>query len=211
MAVSSGTDSKFVEAALSNVTLQSFNSADIGTTYTGTTSQSGAAVTVKGSGTNIWGQSDNFRYVYRDNLTGDATIVAKIAGMTMIGASANSNTKIGVMIRQSTAANSAHQSIFIDGVKKIKSIYRDYTGGWAGKNYDGTAVETLPIWLKVQKIGNTVKTYSSSDGAIWTERSSRTLTFTGPFTAGLAVSSGTDSKFAEVTFSDNTWPYVYAP
>ncbi|NQX59958.1 InlB B-repeat-containing protein [Paenibacillus qinlingensis] len=206
LAVSSGTDSKFAEATLSNVTVHSFNSADIGTTYTGTTSQAGSTVTVKGSGTNIWGQSDNLRYVYRDNLTGDATIVAKIAGMTMIGASANSNTKIGIMLRQSSAANSAHHGIFIDGAIKVKSIYREYTNGWAGKNYDGTTVETLPIWLKVEKIGNTIKTYTSAEGTIWTLRSSRNITFTGPFTAGLAVSSGTDSKFAEVTFDNVMWP-----
>jgi uncharacterized repeat protein (TIGR02543 family) len=209
LAVSSGTDSKFVEAAFSNITWPNYTSADIGTSYTGSTLQAGeSAVTVKGSGTNIWGQSDNLRYVYQEDITGDTTIVAKINGLTVLGASANSNTKIGIMIRQSTAANSAHQGIFIDGVTKIKSIYRDYSSGWAGKNYDGAAAEALPIWLKVEKAGNLFKTYSSTDGIVWTERSSRTLSFTGPFTAGLAVASGTDSKFAEVSFSNITWPYA---
>jgi len=32
------------------------------------------------------------------------------------------------------------------------------------------------------------------------------MTFAGPFTIGLAVASGTDGKFAEVTFGNVTWP-----
>jgi regulation of enolase protein 1 (concanavalin A-like superfamily) len=110
------------------------------------------------------------------------------------------------MIRQSASANSAHQAIVIDGTKRVKSIYRDTAGGWAARNFDGTTVETLPIWLKLQKIGNVIKTYTSTDGSAWTERSSRTITFSGPFTVGLAVSSGTDSKFVEATFGDVAWP-----
>jgi uncharacterized repeat protein (TIGR02543 family) len=181
-------------------------STDLGTTYAGSTSLSGGNVTVTGSGANIWGQSDSFRYVHLSNLTGDATIVAKVNAFAVTGASANSNTKVGIMIRQSASANSAHQAIVIDGTKRVKSIYRDTAGGWAARNFDGTTVETLPIWLKLQKIGNVIKTYTSTDGSAWTERSSRTITFSGPFTVGLAVSSGTDSKFVEATFGDVAWP-----
>jgi uncharacterized repeat protein (TIGR02543 family) len=183
-----------------------YDSVDVGTTYAGSTSQAGENVTVEGSGGNIWGQSDSFRYVRQDDLTGDVTIVAQVKGLTVTGAAANSNTKAGLMIRQSDAANSAFQGVFVDGTKRVKSIYRDAANGWAGRNYDGTTVETLPIWLKLEKIGNTVKTYTSADGVVWTERSSRTITFAGPFTVGLAVASGTDGKFAEATFGNVTWP-----
>ncbi|WP_438449252.1 InlB B-repeat-containing protein [Gorillibacterium sp. sgz5001074] len=188
-----------------NVPPIAFSTTVVGTVYGGAATQVGSAIKITGSGSNVWGQSDGFQYAYRDQLSGNVTLIARIHGITMSGASANSNTKAGIMIRQNTDANSVQQGIFIDGTAKIKSIYRDSTNGWSGRNYDGTVVETLPIWLKVEKIGNTVKTYSSPDGVTWTERSSRTLTWTGPFTAGLVVSAGSDGKFAEVTFTQVSW------
>ncbi|CAI6051635.1 hypothetical protein COHCIP112018_01500 [Cohnella sp. JJ-181] len=197
-------DNKTVTANF--VEVKSPTSAEIGTKLDGTTAQSGASVTVTGAGANIWGQSDSFRYVHLGNLSGDVTIVAKLAGVSVSGANVNSNTKVGLMIRQSVAADSAFQGIFTVGGTEISGIYRDQTNGWAAKNTGSTTEGTWPIWLKVEKIGNVIKTYASADGATWTEKSSRTITFTGNFTAGLAVSSGTDSKLAEAVFSQVIWP-----
>ncbi|WP_274319382.1 hypothetical protein [Paenibacillus qinlingensis] len=53
-----------------------------------------------------------------------------------------------------------------------------------------------------------MKTYSSIDGAEWTERSSHTLAFTEPYTMGLVLSAGVDGQFVEATFSNIMWPVL---
>ncbi|WP_254638926.1 glycoside hydrolase family 9 protein [Cohnella sp. GbtcB17] len=190
---------KFVE-------IKTPQSKDNDTKIDGSTSQSGASVTMTAAGTGIWGQTDRFRYAYVNIQNGDATIVAKVASVSVPGGKVNSDTKVGLMIRQSKDANSAFQGIFTVGGTEVSSIYRDQTNAWAAKNTDSTTANTWPIWLKVEKTGNIVKTYSSVDGVEWTLKSSRTMTITGEFTAGLAVSSGTEGKLAEVTFDTVIWP-----
>lgn len=186
-------------------------SEDIGSINTGATIATDASIKVKGFGSNIWGQVDRFRYVYQGGIVGDAAIIAKIDGMTFSGASPHKDIRIGIMIRQNTDAGSAHQGIFINGLSELTGIHRDYAGGWAQMNQADQVKVTWPVWLKVERIGNVVKTYWSKDGAVWTERSSQTLNITGSYTMGLAVSAGEDGKFAEAAFSNVMWPKLPAP
>ncbi|MDF2834855.1 MAG: hypothetical protein K0Q63_495 [Paenibacillus sp.] len=189
---------------------EDFRILHIGTAHEGGVTQNGANFTVSGSGSKIWTQSDSFQYVYQDHssLTGDATIVARIDAMAFVGAAASSDTKIGIMIRQNTNANSAFQGIFLDGSRTIRSIHRAIPNGWASANQNTVTADAGAIWFKVEKTGNTFKTYSSTDGAVWTMRSTQTIAFTGTFTAGLAVAAGRDGSFAEVDFSRIEWPYT---
>jgi|GEM_PF-1285151 len=188
------------------VKIEKPESKENGTQIAGTTSQSGASVTMTAAGNSIWGQSDKFRYVFLNVKEGDATIVAKVGSVSVPGGKINSDTKVGLMIRQSTAADSAFQGIFAVGGTEVSSIYRDQTNAWAAKNENSTTAASWPIWLKVEKTGNIVKTYTSVDGVAWTMRSTRAMNITGSFTAGLAVSSGTEGKLAEVTFDTVIWP-----
>ncbi|NQX60014.1 InlB B-repeat-containing protein [Paenibacillus qinlingensis] len=187
-----------------------YENADVGGAAAGATVHEGASMKVTGSGTNVWGMGDKFRYVYQNVKTGDATIVARVDGMTYSGSAPHSDIKIGVMVRQSEAANSAHQGIFVSGRGELVSIKRDFAGSWSQTIPPNapTVKVSGPIWLKVGKVGNHVKTYSSIDGAEWTERSSHTLTFTVPFTMGLVVSAGVDGQFVEGTFSNIMWPVL---
>lgn len=65
----------------------------------GGASYSGATFTVRGSGADIWGTADEFRFVYR-TLTGDGSILARVATVT----NTNSWTKSGVMMRETLTA-----------------------------------------------------------------------------------------------------------
>lgn len=183
-----------------------YESEDIGGISSGTTSAAEASITVKGYGVNIWGETDRFRYVYQAGLNGDQAIVAKVNGMTFSGTSPHNDIKIGVMIRQSLSAGSAHQGIFVNGLRDLTSIHRDYAGGWAQVNTADPLKVTWPVWLKVEKTGNVVKTYWSKDGVEWNLRSSHTLNLTGPFTMGLAVSAGKEGQSVDAVFSDVSWP-----
>jgi hypothetical protein len=59
---------------------------------------------VTGSGADIWGNSDEFTYVY-ETLTGDGTLVARVVG---IGAGTNTWARGGVMIRDSLNGGATH-------------------------------------------------------------------------------------------------------
>lgn len=187
---------------------EDFNLKPIGTTNSGSVKQTGADFTVSGSGSSIWGRTDSFQYVYKDGLKGDAVIVARIDEVTLRDARANSDMKIGIMLRQSLNEDSAFQGIFIDGGRVIKGIHRSIANGWAGANENPETAGSGPIWLKVEKKGNEFKTYSSADGVFWKEQSTQTIMFEGSFTGGLAVAAGTDGKFVDVEFSRIEWPYV---
>ncbi|MNI80373.1 hypothetical protein D3C73_1369030 [compost metagenome] len=130
--------------------------------------------------------------------------------MTYSGSAPHSDIKIGVMVRQSEAANSAHQGIFVSGRGELVSIKRDFAGSWSQTIPPNapTVKVSGPIWLKVEKTGNVVKTYSSADGAEWIERSMHTLALTSPYTMGLVVSAGVDDQFVEGTFSNIMWPVL---
>ncbi len=72
-------------------------------TYSPTTQQ----YSITGGGTNIWGDHDDFHYVYRQ-LKGDFILYARAE---FVGAGAEAHRKMGWMVRQSLAPNSPHVSV----------------------------------------------------------------------------------------------------
>ncbi len=68
----------------------------------GFTAYSGGVLTLNGAGSDIWNTGDQFRYVYQP-VSGDCDITARVTGVE----NSNLNSKGGVMIRESLAANSA--------------------------------------------------------------------------------------------------------
>ena len=80
-----------------------WTAADIGAPrWRGSTTYSAGAFTIDASGTDIWGTSDQFRFVYQP-ISGDVQITARVDSQTVT----NEWAKAGVMIRTSLAANSA--------------------------------------------------------------------------------------------------------
>lgn len=76
---------------------------------------------VYGSGTDIWGTSDQFRYVYRAQ-AGDATLA------THVDFQANTNifVKAGLMVRASNAANAPYYDVVVDAPNAVIAVqYRD--------------------------------------------------------------------------------------
>lgn len=183
-----------------------YTSEDIGGIQAGTTTAEEASIKIRGYGTNVWGRSDKFRYVYQEGLEGDQSIIAKIDGMAFSGSAPNRDIKVGVMIRQSLEEGSAHQGIFVNGLRELTAIYRDRSTGWSQVNDTAPPTVSYPIWLKVEKTGNVVKTYWSKEGTEWVEKSSLTLNLAGKFTMGLAVSAGAEGKYVDAVFSNVLWP-----
>src|SRR3990170_274401 len=76
--------------------------ADIGTpALAGSATYASGVFTMRAAGTDIWGTSDQFRFVYQP-ITGDVDVIARVNSIT----NADAWSKAGVMIRSSLSPGS---------------------------------------------------------------------------------------------------------
>jgi glucose/arabinose dehydrogenase/regulation of enolase protein 1 (concanavalin A-like superfamily) len=164
-----------------------WSQADIGgPALQGTANVSGGTWTVAGAGNDIWADTDQFHYVYRD-LAGDGEIVARVLSQTVT----NDWAKTGIMIKQSTTPMSGYVAAFLapaHGIHLQSDFNHDTDGGPGGAR----------TWLKLTRVGNTVTAYRSTDGVTWTAIG--TGSETGPATIGLVVPSHNGSASCTATF-----------
>jgi hypothetical protein len=149
-------------------------------------------VTMGASGADIWGNADQFRYAYK-TLNGDGSIVARVDNISNI---TNNWTKAGVMIRQSTAAGSAHSITAItgdfwsSGSGNGASFQGRQTADAASVNNDATSVVAPPYYVKIERVGNELSGFISADGAEWLQLgTAREVVMEDPVLIGLAVTS----------------------
>lgn len=152
--------------------------------------------TVSGAGTDIWGTSDQFHYVYR-TLQGDGKIIAQVEGIT----DTHDFAKSGVMIRESLAANAKH----VDIAKVPSGQYTFQYRANAGETTASVKVpSTDPSWLKLERSGNLFTGSYSTDGATWTQVGQQTVSMGSNVYIGLAVSSHNTGKLNTSTFAGVT-------
>ncbi len=161
----------------------SWLTADIGTVgVAGTTGYLNGAFTISGSGADIWGRADSFRFVYHQ-LTGDGQIIARVASLQ----NTNSWAKGGVMIRESLAANATNALMAITPASGTTFQRRLVTGDYAVST-SGSRV-TAPYWVKLVRSGNTFSGYISTNGMNWVLVGSDTIPMANTVYIGLAVTS----------------------
>jgi phosphatidylserine/phosphatidylglycerophosphate/cardiolipin synthase-like enzyme/regulation of enolase protein 1 (concanavalin A-like superfamily) len=171
-----------------------WSASDIGAVgVPGVSSSQGGTFTVAGSGADVWGTADAFRYTYQ-SLTGDGQIVARVASLAPV----NSWSKAGVMIRNSLAANSAYAFMIISVAKGSVFQYRASTGASAA-SIAGTAVAP-PYWVRIVRSGNTITGYQSANGSSWTLVGSASIPMGQTVQIGLAVTSHDNTRLATATF-----------
>jgi len=159
----------------------------------------------------IWGTSDNFRFVYK-KLNGDGAVSAKVLGVT--GGSATW-AKAGVMIRESLAPSSPYALMHPtpDGRRAFQN--RPATGVNAVSAHSDTEAVTFPVWVKVERKSNQFTGYYSQDGLVWTQQpdtentgtdsspNPQTITMASSVYIGLAVTSNNSAGgFCFAEFSD---------
>lgn len=172
-----------------------WQSSDIGAvTLAGSASASGGTFTVTGTGADIWGSADAFRYAYVQ-LPGDGTMVARVATVQNV----NVWTKAGVMLRQTLDANSAHASMFVTPGKGLAFQRRPSTG--ATTLYTGI-LGAAPQWVRLVRAGQIVTASVSADGVSWTVVGQDTISFSGAVWVGLALTSHDTTQTATATFDN---------
>ena len=162
----------------------------------GSASYSSGTFTVKGSGADIYGTSDQFNYVSQ-SVNGNLTITARVASQT----NTNAWAKAGVMVRESTAAGAAYVGVYITPGKGASLQYRPSTGASAINGPETTGL-VAPYWVQLVRSGSTFTASISPDGVTWTVFGTETATMAASATAGLAVASHDNTLLNTSTFDN---------
>ncbi len=179
---------------------------DIGTTNTGTSIEEAAImadanpqrqVRICGSGADIWGNSDGFRYVAR--LSGDG--IMEFQARLIAFSANNSWAKVGLMVRSATNPSAAHAHMLASYSNGRRYQYRRYNGSSTGSRSSGSY--TLPVWLKVRKVGRDVYGFISQDGVNWTYASHYIIEdLNTDYYLGFAVTAHDNSRLATAIFDN---------
>ena len=110
---------------------------------------SNGVFSVTGSGADIWGTADAFRFVYVP-VTGNCTIIARVVSVQNI----DPWSKAGVMIRESMNANAANAFIAVTPGNGVTWQTRSSTGGSSGNSAVGGL--NAPYWVKLVRNGKYV-------------------------------------------------------
>jgi regulation of enolase protein 1 (concanavalin A-like superfamily) len=200
LAVTSHNNSQLSTATFDNVSVTPFPSpwltSDIGTTgLQGSAEYYNSAYTLKGAG-NVSGTADAFRFLYQ-TLSGDGEIKVRMPSPANTG----TNTRLGVMIRDSLTTTSACAFMATDGGGNYLWLQRT-TSGSAMTNPASTT--GAGQWVRIVRSGNTLSGYTSSDGVNWTPLSSSTITMGANIYIGLADASGVTTTLNSTGFDNVT-------
>ena len=168
-----------------------------GTSYMNSTAR---LWTLTGSGNSIDGSTDAFHFA-SDSVTGDQTVMARVASITAV----NPLAKAGVMFRDGTGASVSFADVTVTGSTGILFQYR--SGSAATTTVTATSV-SQPAWVKLVRNGNVFTAYYAATLDIpqpsdWILISATTIaSFSTTYQAGLAVTSNSSTLIATGIFSN---------
>ena len=172
-----------------------WNSLDIGDVGSpGSTISDDGTYTINSSGSDIWGKSDEFRFVYQ-SLKGDGTIIANVVSLT----NTNDWAKAGVMIREALESSSTQ-------ISTIVSVRQGIAAQWRladGENSSNKAVGgSAPYWVQLNRTGNLFTASASQDGETWEEVHSETIEMADEVFMGLCVTAHDNAKICTAEFDN---------
>lgn len=154
---------------------------------------------IAGAGVDIAGTADNFRFVHQA-ITGDFDVRVRID--SIVGAS-GFNAQAGLMARATLDANSRHVNVRLDQANTVMFKHRASTGGTT--TFSSTAKDLVgPVWVRLQRVGNTFIGFHSVDGTTWIERSRVTMSMPSTLLVGMTTVSRSSTELATVQFRDLT-------
>ncbi|HVZ20547.1 MAG TPA: Ig-like domain-containing protein [Vicinamibacterales bacterium] len=192
IAVTSHSSSAATTASLSQIALASsapaglpagMSDGDIGSpAISGSAGYTGGSFSIHAGGSDIWGTSDQFHYVY-EKVTGDVDVSVHIASL----AYADRWSKAGVMIRETLNAGSAHGYALVSAGMGYAFQERPTTGGSSVNTSGGSGA--APGWLRLKRAGALLTAYRSTDGTNWTVIGSDSISMANTVYVGIAVTS----------------------
>jgi hypothetical protein len=160
--------------------------------------------TVIGDGADIWDTSDSFHFVFR-SLKGDGMMTARV--VSIAGAGLNEWAKAGVMIREILSAKSMHaMTVMTPGSTQNHAAqfqWRPTTGGLSDRSQGGSM--NLPYWVRIQRMGNTLRGYISPNGSTWTQQGTdQTISMSQTVYFGLVAHSHVPGQLLTAKFDNVT-------
>ena len=172
--------------------------ADVGSVgQAGNTDCSAGTFSVAGSGADIEGAADAFRYVCQPS-SGACEVRARVVSVQ----NTDPWAKAGVMIRESTAPGAANAAVVVTPGNGLAFQRRTGTGGsTASTVVPGVAA---PRWVRLARsASNSFRAYYSSDGTNWTQvGSAMTISMSNSVSAGLAVTAHNNATTCAATFDN---------
>jgi fibronectin type 3 domain-containing protein len=193
----------------------------LGTQTTGrNVSYSNGVWTMTGLGGGVWTDgSDDCQFAYQ-TMTGDCAMLAQVTSSTYSG---SNNGKVGLMIRDNlvgTVSQRAWIGIVPNPTSPLmESHQRGWTETWGGSGWaqrSNPLPPGMPYWVKIERRGNQITTYSSPDGTTWAPIiSSYYGNLPSTLYIGLFVCSGNTTPntatFAHLSFTGGTGGLVTTP
>lgn len=145
---------------------------------------------VRAAGQDIWGVEDSFHYVYFP-FTGNFDFRAQVSGVQLT----HEWAKAGLMIRESLDSQSRHAFIGLTPNGVAEFLRRPN----AGSETEATVSEDWPIqsWVRLQRQGNLVTGFVSTNGQDWVVVGSIQGSFAGSVLVGIGVTSHAPSQLTE--------------
>jgi autotransporter-associated beta strand protein len=141
--------------------------------------------TLTGAGTGITGTADGCRFVYQTG-SGDCSVTVRVQSLNTTG----SGTKVGVMIRESLAANARTAGVWVSPANGILFTRRTSTGG--NTSVTASTNKTAPYWVRITRTGNTFRAFLSTNGTSWTQFGNNVnISMSATTSIGIATTSGT--------------------
>ena len=167
---------------------------DIGSPVTtGSARYPGDVFTVHGGGSDIWGPTDEFHYVYQP-MSGDGEIVARVTSQTPTDVWA----KAGVMIKESATPGAPSAMLAVTPANGYAFQHS------VESNQSGTPYTFPNAWMRLTRNGNVIEVSTSTNGTTWNVMGSATIPMAVNATAGLFVNSHNWGSLSTVTFDNVT-------
>jgi regulation of enolase protein 1 (concanavalin A-like superfamily) len=180
-------------------------STDIGSVDpAGSFTEANGVYTIRGSGSDIEGSADNGHFVFQ-RVKGDVTITAHFVSMEAVH---YPWTKMGPMIRASEAEDA--QNLFMkitSGVGvRIQGRNDDFPNTQSNLPPVLAMARPQPVWLRVQRVGQTAAGFYSLDGNVWYYGGTAMTLSELPEEAlvGIAVTSHQNGELATGVFDNVT-------
>lgn len=146
------------------------------------------SILIQSAGNSFSDGTDSLRFVHLP-LPGDGEIIARARRLL----TTNSNARLGLMMRESTANSARAASIMGNPAGSGGFITRTTAGGnWSAASYDA---QLAPLWLRLVRSGDDISGYQSLDGVNWVQRgATTTVTLGSAARIGLVAMSNTTTK-----------------
>ncbi|MCU0916093.1 MAG: discoidin domain-containing protein [Planctomycetes bacterium] len=141
------------------------------------------AFTVSGGGTDIWNNTDQFRFVYK-SLNGNGSMTLRVDSI----ANTNVWAKAGPMIRETLDDTAKNAYIAVTPGSGVSFQWRSALAGTSANSQ--TAGLVAPYWVRITRTGNLIKAERSADGKTWTQQGTdQTIQMATALYIGMAVTS----------------------